>query len=87
MVWDRTRIEIHQHTNGKWMWSTSFMADNAGGGYRVGSKWGRFAESREDALFFAVEELEASMSKNSGPDASLILKWLQTLKDNPEAFK
>ncbi|TBY24640.1 hypothetical protein [Rhizobium leguminosarum] len=63
------------------------MADSEGSSYRVGPKWGKFAETREDALFFAVEELEARIGKKAGSDAALILKWLNALKDNPEAFK
>ncbi len=87
MVWDRAEIEVHRHVNGLWMWSASFMAESEGSSYRVGPKWGKFAESREDALFFAVEELEARLGRKGGSDAALILKWLQALKDNPEAFK
>ncbi|QND42327.1 hypothetical protein HB770_10960 [Rhizobium leguminosarum bv. viciae] len=87
MVWDRAEIEVHRHEDGMWMWSASFMADSEGSSYRVGPKWGKFAETREDALFFAVEELEARIGKKAGSDAALILKWLNALKDNPEAFK
>lgn len=49
LAWDRATIELHQHTDGLWMWSASFYCDNSGGGYRVGPKWGRFAETRDDA--------------------------------------
>lgn len=87
MVWDRAQIEVHCHDDGMWMWSASFMADSEGSSYRVGPKWGKFAETREDALFFAVEELESRLGRKGGPDAALILKWLHALKDNPEAFK
>lgn len=87
MVWDRAEIEVHRHSDGTWMWSASFMADSEGSSYRVGPKWGKFAETREDALFFAVEELEQRLGRKTSADTALILKWLHALKDNPEAFK
>lgn len=87
MAWDRAEIEVHRHEDGLWMWSASFMAESEGSSYRVGPKWGKFAASREDALSFAVDELQARLGRKGGSDAVLILKWLQALKDNPEAFK
>ncbi|HEV7436126.1 MAG TPA: hypothetical protein VGO22_14795 [Pseudorhizobium sp.] len=87
MAWDRARIEIHQHRDGTWMWSTRWQCESEGGGYRVGEKWGKFAESREDALFYAAQEIEQRLSGKVSADAALILKWTASLKDNPEAFK
>jgi hypothetical protein len=87
MAWDRAKIEIHRHHDGSWMWSTSRYCDNAGGGYRVGEKWGKFAETREDALFYAVTEIEQRLDEKDGPETVLVLKWAASLKDNPEAFK
>lgn len=87
MAWDRAEIEIHRYEDGKWMWSASFLADSEGSSYRVGPKWGKFAETREDALFFAAEELQGRLARKRSADVTLILKWLDALKDNPEAFK
>lgn len=57
LAWDITRIELHQHSDGLWMWSVSC----AGGGYRVGPKWGKFAATRDDALHHAAQELIEKM--------------------------
>lgn len=86
LAWDRARIELHQHTDGLWMWSASFHCDNFGGGYRVGAKWGRFAQTRDDALFYAASEIEESLKGKPGKDASLVLAWIVTLKENPKAL-
>lgn len=68
------------------MWSTGWMCDSAGGSYRVGAKWGKFAETREDALFYAVQEIEQRLAGKQSQDVALVLKWSGSLKDNPEAF-
>lgn len=86
MAWDRAEIEIHRHSNGLWMWSTSYSADWCGHGYRVGAKWGNFAENREDALFYACEELERSLQGKETHDVLLIQKWVLALKDDARAF-
>ncbi|MCF6371081.1 hypothetical protein [Rhizobium halophilum] len=87
MAWDRARIEIHQHRDKTWMWSTSWQCESEGGGYRVGVKWGKFAETREDALFYAAREIEQRLAGKWSADAALILKWTATIKENPEAFR
>lgn len=87
MAWARAKIEVHRHTNGLWMWSVGYTCnDGGGGGYRVGEKWGKFADTREDALFYAVQELEGRIAGRDAPEAAIILKWAQSLNDNPEAF-
>lgn len=80
MAWDYAEIELHRHDNGLWMWSTSYNADMSGGGYRVGAKWGKFAETRDDALFYACCEIESNLRGHDGRDAALILKWIEGLK-------
>lgn len=50
-------IEIAQHTDGMWMWSTSCFWKGRYSGYRVGPKWGNFTYSREDAITAAVREV------------------------------
>ncbi|MDX8513550.1 hypothetical protein [Mesorhizobium captivum] len=75
LAWDQATIELHRHDNGLWMWSTSFHCDSRGSGYKVGPKWGKFAESKADALFHAVRELEDRLERIEGPTAALILSW------------
>ena len=52
-------IEIAQHSDGTWMWSTSCFWNGCYSGYRVGPKWGKFTHSREDAITAAVREVFA----------------------------
>lgn len=87
MAWHRAEIEIHRHHDGLWMWSTKHSADMGGGGYRVGAKWGKFAETREDALFYACEEMLQRIGDKSTPDLQLIRKWVLALKDDTRAFR
>lgn len=75
MAWPYARIELHRHTDGKWMWSTSFQCGDHGNSYRVGPKWGKFAETRDDALFYACAELRSKMEIEKHADAKLILSW------------
>ncbi len=61
--WDIARVEIHPY-DGRWMWATAFSIDGQGGnGYRVGPKWGKFAATMEDAIYWAVQELQAAIAK------------------------
>jgi hypothetical protein len=69
------------------MWSTSHHVDMGGGGYRVGAKWGKFAETREDALFYACEELEGKLAGKDTADILLIRRWVAALKDDARAFQ
>lgn len=79
LAWDRARIELHQHTDGLWMWSVSLSGDNGcGGGYKVGPKWGRFAASRDDALHYAVQEARDKIGGR--PGFADHLKWLDGLQ-------
>ncbi len=61
-AWNKARIELHQHDDGLWMWATQFQLSSWGGGYHVGPKWGKFAETRDAALFHAVQELKATLA-------------------------
>jgi hypothetical protein len=80
LVWDVATIEIHQHTDGRWMWATGWMLDWQGSGYRVGPKWGHFAESRDDALHYAKEELRTAMERiGDVAHRRPVLAWLETL--------
>jgi len=77
LAWDTATIELHQHTDGRWMWSTGWNLDWQGSGYRVGPKWGKFAETRDDALHYAKEELLRSVSDLDG--AKAIVAWAEAL--------
>lgn len=80
MAWNYADIEVHRHTNGLWMWSTSYNCDMGGGGYRVGEKWGKFAETQADALYYACVEIEERLSGSNGPDARKVLEWVKGIK-------
>ena len=72
---ERARIELGQHTDGRWMWATSMQGGNAGHGYACGAKWKRFAPSRGDALDNACAELAAK-----GYVTPRVRDWLATLQ-------
>ena len=77
-VCSHCRIEIHQHDDGLWMWSVSVHGETGGTGHKVGAKWGKFGESRRDAVVLAVQELRHHLEHdrhiNVKRPASL-LKW------------
>lgn len=81
MAWHQAEIKLHRHTNGLWMWSTATSRGGAGWGYHVGPKWNNFAESRDDALFYAVQEIQEKVqgSVHKQPSDAAILAWLETL--------
>lgn len=79
LAWDQAKIELHQHLDGQWMWSVSFNAGNHGAGYKVGPKWGKFAESKSDALFYASNELRFRLGDKNDRETKLILEWLNSL--------
>ena len=78
MAWDSARIQLHQQTDGLWMWATSFGTSQRGSGYAIGAKWGNFAETRDDALHWAIQELSGRL-KPEIPEEKRICTWLQTL--------
>lgn len=78
-AWNRADIELHCHESGLWMWATGWCDGSGGGGYRVGAKWGKFAETRDDALFYAVRELTDRLASRGSPDAALIVAWARGL--------
>lgn len=77
---DRARIGLHQHVDGLWMWSTNWCANGGGSGYKVGPKWGNFARSRDDALHYAVAELEKRIGSPESAVTKDILKWSRGLQ-------
>ncbi|WP_022727266.1 hypothetical protein [Fodinicurvata sediminis] len=65
IAWGKARIELHQHSDGLWMWATNFNLSGWGGGYRVGPKWGKFADTRDAALHHAVQEIKGRVAKRA----------------------
>jgi hypothetical protein len=72
-------IELHRHTDGNWMWSTTCSAGLGGWGYKVGPKWGHFAMSRADALHHARCELIDRLGARNYGDTTRIIGWAQSL--------
>jgi hypothetical protein len=70
-----------------WMWGWSFLIDNdRGGGYRVGPKWGKFAMSIEDAIYWACRELRQAIADGrNGKSKKMIECWLD--KHEPAACR
>ena len=66
------RIELAQHT-GKWMWGTSLTTPTGGCGYRVGPKWGNFADTKGDAFMHACAELRKNAPQYQGGEKVLQL--------------
>lgn len=79
------RIELHPSRDGLWMWSASYNTGLGSSGYKVGEKWGQFALTAEDALHYAVEELQGRLIKahhdNKAAEklAAKILTWAESL--------
>ncbi len=94
MAWDLARIELHPH-DGAWMWSASSPVC---GSYKVGVKWGRFAETREDAAHYAAKEIlrGAERLRATGNDLTgrgitmaqlgQIEAWARAIADDPAAY-
>lgn len=80
LAWPRAVIQLHKHDTGLWMWGTGFHSHNHGMGYRVGAKWGKFAESRSDALFYACQEIRSGIKEDSSKDAAEIRQWLAKIE-------
>ncbi|WOE76757.1 hypothetical protein [Alterisphingorhabdus coralli] len=85
MAWDSARIQLHQHDDNHWLWSTSFNTGLRGSSYYVGAKWGRFAASKNDALYYAIEELRERVNptreESDSTELAKIRQWLVTLED------
>ena len=78
----RCRIELHPHCDSTWMWSVSIASDDGTGtSYRVGEKWGNFAVTRDDALHYALKELETKLAGWASPCKSIpkIREWARSL--------
>ncbi|MDX3805137.1 MAG: hypothetical protein QHC89_01785 [Bosea sp. (in: a-proteobacteria)] len=75
-------IELHPDEDGLWMWSASYSLSGSGSGYKVGRKWGRFARNRDDALYYAVEELAERLERRTHvqDEVAAVLTWARGLK-------
>lgn len=82
MAFDRAEIQLHQHTDGLWMWATAAHGTNGGYGYNVGPKWGRFAKTRDEALWLAADEIEKRIreKREQGEAERLIFAWCSQKK-------
>lgn len=84
-VWNLAEIEIHRHDDGRWMWGVT----HPGGGYRVGPKWGNFADSAEAALIAGTEELIERMNSRSfdglitPAQVKQVIAWANDLRTDP----
>ncbi len=74
------RIELAIH-NDLWMWGSSFHTGTSGCGYRVGPKWGKFAETRDEALSRAVTEVRKRATEQGGGEKiiKLVNAWQKGL--------
>ena len=78
-VMPEATIQLHEHTDGRWMWSTSVMVESVVWGYDVGAMWGNFAASRDEALSFAVGEIRSSLFFHKCEASEGVLKWCAEL--------
>lgn len=83
----RAEVRLGQHTDGRWMWATSYLTANGGSSYALLPKWGNFAATHEEALQEAVDELRDRLTKHARlcerwhhatdvPQAHALLGWL-----------
>lgn len=77
LAWPLARIELHQHDDGRWMWSASIC----GGGYKVGPKWGRFADTRDDARRLAAAELLERIDKRRPESLAITPKMHRDIRE------
>ena len=70
------RIQLAQHTDGRWMWAVSISGPVSGYGYAPNPKWGKFASSRGGAVEGARQEAAAYLKE---PGDKQAMKWLEAL--------
>ncbi len=82
LVLNYARIELHPSEDGLWMWSVSISTeDGYGSHYKVGEKWGHFALTRDDALYYAVQDIKGRLSQKHQhcKSEAKILTWANSL--------
>lgn len=63
----RVSLEIELARDGnRWFFSTSFSGPTGGYCYAVGRKWGKYADTRADALYFARQEIMNRAASHNG---------------------
>ena len=72
----RLCIELAEHTDGRWMWSASYMTPTDGNCYAVMAKWGKFADTRQDALVNGVLELRTKLRQSTYGLREWMRSWL-----------
>lgn len=76
LAWPLAEIELHQHDDGKWMWSACCCM----GGYKVGPKWGKFAETKDEARRLAAAELLERIEKRSAGSLDITPKMHRAIR-------
>lgn len=68
-------IRLKPHES-QWMWAISFCSRNGSGQcYAPLPKWGKFADSRAEAMEHAVEEVRAAMNRATPDERLRIVQW------------
>ncbi|MEM1088183.1 MAG: hypothetical protein AAGH90_10660 [Pseudomonadota bacterium] len=80
LAWAQARIEVHP-SGEYWMWATGYNTGQGGSGYRVGEKWGKFAHTREDAIYWACNEIRTALAKREETKGTRsIQRWLSEIE-------
>ena len=82
LAWDLAQIELHPH-DGLWMWSVQVC----GGGYKVGPKWGRFAQTQSAAQHHAACEMLAKIEGMRPEGKGITAAQLAQIRDWAEALR
>lgn len=78
-------IELAPH-EGKWMWSSSLKSHNGSGqGGKALPKWGKFADTKVEALLQGVEDVQAFMHRATETEQQRIIVWLSELVSSVHA--
>jgi len=69
-------IELAPHA-GKWMWYSSLNSRNGSAqSAKALPQWGKFAPTKREALFFAVDDVRKFLWRATKDEQSLICAWL-----------
>ncbi|MEL7968208.1 hypothetical protein AAG587_17730 [Vreelandella neptunia] len=78
------RIQLEPH-EGRWMWAVSINSSNGSeSGYRPLPKWGKFAQTQEDALGRAADELRGQLGRLSDQERLRVIVWLGGILSAPK---
>jgi hypothetical protein len=77
-------IELVPH-DGKWMWASSLNSHNGSGQCsKALPKWGRFAESKIDALIAGVDEVRTFMHRATAVEQGRISEWVSQVMSSAQ---